>query len=448
MDPSLQPLLARLDQLPDEFREVRDGVRRAVDIADRDPEMALTRVRKVLEFVVREVHERRVKEPPGTRPLENLLQRLVKDEHLPARVAAYANSVRELGNVGTHRFGEGVTADDVSRSLSQMGPILKWYFEAERPDAFAKNPGPRNPKERAEAGAGDEQERGQTVLPKVPSPGDLTTIDLGNGVEMKFAWCPPDTFLMGSPSSEEQREGYEGADETQHQVSLTNGYWFGVHAVTRGQFARFIQSADYRTEAEAGGGAYYYTGRKWRLDPAKNWQTPGFEQRDDHPVVCVSWNDTVAFCEWLAKQVGKGRSFRLPTEAEWEHACRGGTTTPFHFGETISTDQANYDGNHTYGRGRKGVYREKTTPVGNFPANAWGLFDMHGNVWEWCQDWYGPYQSEDKRDRQICNPGTPRVLRGGCWYDGPWLCRSACRRGLDPGNRGSRCGCRVLLCPD
>ena len=122
----------------------------------------------------------------------------------------------------------------------------------------------------------------------------------------------------------------------------------------------------------------------------------------------------------------------LPTEAEWEYACRAGTTTPFHFGETISTDQANYDGNFTYGNGKKGVYREKTTPVGSFPANAWGLYDMHGNVWQWCQDWYGDYPQKDVVDPQGPEKGEVRVLRGGSWISDPQYCRSAFRYWFDP----------------
>jgi hypothetical protein len=142
MDPSLQSLLARLQQLPDQFCELRDGVQKAFRIADEDPEMALARVRKVLEFVIRDVYERRCGELPGTRPLENLLHRLVRDGHLPTRLDAYASSVRMLGNVGTHRFGEGVTTADVRLSLTQLRPILEWYFEAERPDAFTEHAGP------------------------------------------------------------------------------------------------------------------------------------------------------------------------------------------------------------------------------------------------------------------------------------------------------------------
>ena len=135
----------------------------------------------------------------------------------------------------------------------------------------------------------------------------------------------------------------------------------------------------------------------------------------------MSWNDAIALCEWLTHQGGEGRC-SLPTEAEWEYACRAGTTTPFHFGGTISTDQANYDGNYTYGNGKKGVYREKTTPVGSFPANPWGLFDMHGNVWEWCQDWYGPYPKTDITDPQSLTNGEARVLRGGSWNGNPGDC--------------------------
>jgi formylglycine-generating enzyme required for sulfatase activity len=143
MDPSLHDLIARLDQLSDSFAELREGVRKAVLVADLDPEMALTRARKVLEYVIRDVFERRIKEPPGTRPLENLLQRLVKEGFFPDRLDAYANTVRKLGNVGTHNFGERVTAGDVYQSLTQLMPILEWYFEVERPDAGVRLSAPR-----------------------------------------------------------------------------------------------------------------------------------------------------------------------------------------------------------------------------------------------------------------------------------------------------------------
>jgi serine/threonine protein kinase/formylglycine-generating enzyme required for sulfatase activity len=140
IDPSLQALVGRLEHLADPYRELRDGVQKAIQVADVDPEMALTRTRKVLEYVIRDVYERRIHEPPGTRPLENLLQRLVKDGHFPDRLDAYANTIRKLGNVGTHTFGEKVAVADVHQSLTQLGPILDWYFEVERPEAMTSKP--------------------------------------------------------------------------------------------------------------------------------------------------------------------------------------------------------------------------------------------------------------------------------------------------------------------
>jgi formylglycine-generating enzyme required for sulfatase activity len=158
-----------------------------------------------------------------------------------------------------------------------------------------------------------------------------------------------------------------------------------------------------------------------------------FKLGAQHPVETVSWDDAKAFTKKLTAMNNGLYKFRLPTEAEWEYACRAGTTTPFYFGETISTDQANYDGNYVYGPGREGEYRKKTTPVGSFPPNDFGLYDMHGNVWEWCEDWYGEeYYKHSPRD----NPKGPetgelRVLRGGSWLNFPRALRCALRlRGL------------------
>jgi len=143
----------------------------------------------------------------------------------------------------------------------------------------------------------------------------------------------------------------------------------------------------------------------------------------------------------------KGRRiFRLPTEAEWECACRAGTSTPFHFGETVSTDQANYDGDYVYGSGRKGVDRAQTTPVGSFPPNAFGLYDMHGNVWEWCEDWFdaGYYSRSPRNNPRGPDSGEKKVLRGGSWVNDPWGLRSAFRLWDTPVNGGVDLGCRVV----
>jgi formylglycine-generating enzyme required for sulfatase activity len=256
-----------------------------------------------------------------------------------------------------------------------------------------------------------ETSKGVAVQPGSKA-GEILNLPLGDGVEMQFAWCPPGTFLMGSPKEELERQD----NETQHRVTLTQGYWLGIHPVTQAQ---------------------------WRAIMGSN---PSSFKGDTLPVETVSWDG----CQEFVKKLGQkaGRRFRLPTEAEWEYACRAGTTSPFHFGETISTDQANYDGNYTYGQGKEGIDRKETTPVGSFPANAWGLKDMHGNVSQWCQDWYGPYSSDDIKDPKGSNNGPVRVLRGGSWHDGPSICRSSCRRWSDPGGFFIYYGCRVLLCLD
>jgi formylglycine-generating enzyme required for sulfatase activity/serine/threonine protein kinase len=249
-------------------------------------------------------------------------------------------------------------------------------------------------------------------LPKERQAGEVVAVSLGGGIDLRFAWCPPGTFLMGSPPSEQERSD----DETQHRVTLTKGFWLAVTAVTQAQ---------------------------WQAVMGSN---PSHFKGDDRPVEQVSWDDCQDFCRKLAERTGK--TFRLPSEAEWEYACRAGTTTPFHNGCTLSTEQANYDGNHTYGPGKKGVYRHQTTPVGSFPANAWGLFEMHGNVYEWCADWYGPYQTGDVKDPKGRNYGTTRVLRGGSWGYHPGFCRSAYRCWNAPGSRNNSIGCRLVVCLD
>jgi uncharacterized protein (TIGR03067 family) len=224
-----------------------------------------------------------------------------------------------------------------------------------------------------------------------------------NSIGMKFVWIPPGTFVMGSPKEEKERD----ANETQHKVTLTKGFYMGVYPVTQEHWQEVMGN-----------------------NPSK------FNGEKNLPVEYVSWDDCQ---EFLKKLQGKDKKpYRLPTEAEWEYACRAGTTTPFHFGETISSDQANYNG-EDYGNGKKGKYRGKTTPVGTFPANAWGLHDMHGNVWQWCQDWYGKYPQKDVVDPQGPNTGRSPVLRGGAFGEYPESCRAAYRfEGYGP---DVRCHC-------
>ena len=167
-----------------------------------------------------------------------------------------------------------------------------------------------------------------------------------------------------------------------------------------------------------------------------------------NPVEMVSWNDAMEFCRNLTAETAM--DVRLPTEAEWEYACRAGTTTPFNTGSTISTDSANYNGNYTYRNGRKGVYRQKTMPVGSFAPNAWGLYDMHGNVYERCEDWYGVYHYERSPAADPKGPTSAgrRVLRGGSWSNNPEDCRSANRDPGNPASAGSSNGFRVVMLPE
>jgi formylglycine-generating enzyme required for sulfatase activity len=231
---------------------------------------------------------------------------------------------------------------------------------------------------------------------------------------MKFVWIKPGSFMMGSPKDEKERQQF-GANETQHKVTLTKGFYMGIHLVTQEQWQEVM-----------GNKPSFFKGEK------------------NLPVDSVSWNDCQEFVKKLREKDKK--LYRLPSEAEWEYSCRAGTKTPFHFGETISTDQANYNGEAIpYGDGKKGKFRGKTTPVGSFPANAFGLFDMHGNVWQWCQDRYGDYPQKDVVDPQGPENGKECVLRGGYWFSFPQNCRSAYRSGGPPGYRNNNLGLRVCF---
>jgi formylglycine-generating enzyme required for sulfatase activity len=233
-----------------------------------------------------------------------------------------------------------------------------------------------------------------------------------NSLGMKFVWIAPGSFLMGS--SKEERLGV--LPETLHRVTLTKGFFMGVHTVTQGE---------------------------WEAVMGKN--PSSIKGEKNLPVDTVSWHDCQNFIKKLRAKDKDNKPYRLPTEAEWEYACRAGTWTAFHTGESISTDQANFDGSFAFGNGKPGEFRRRTTPVGSFPANAWGLHDMHGNVWQWCQDWFGEYPSRDVVDPQGPEKGGSRVLRGGCWRFGADYCRSAYRHWLAPEHRYIFLGFRVCF---
>jgi formylglycine-generating enzyme required for sulfatase activity len=225
------------------------------------------------------------------------------------------------------------------------------------------------------------------------NPQSSFTEDLGKGVKLEMIAIPGGTFLMGSPENEAERLSYESP---QHQVTVPS-FFIGKYQLTQAQYQAIMGV------------------------------NPSSFKGNNRPVENVSWDDAVTFCKKLNQKTGK--NYRLPSEAEWEYACRAGTKTPFYFGDNITTDLVNYDGNYSYKSAAKGKYRQQTTDVGTFPPNPFGLYDMHGNVWEWCEDdWHKNYINAPT-DGSAWNSrsGSHKLLRGGSWHYVPADCRSAFR---------------------
>jgi formylglycine-generating enzyme required for sulfatase activity len=302
---------------------------------------------------------------------------------------------------------------------------------------------------------------------------------LTDGLALTMIWIPPGRFWMGSPKTEPERAETEGP---QHLVQLP-GFFMGQTPITQGQWRAVARWQPPK-------------GRGWEreLDPEPSCFQPESEEKrsvpirvgtfaflegetstDQRPVEWVSWLDAMEFCRRLNSRLGAeaGRTYTLPSEAQWEYACRAGTTTPFAFGETLTSEVANYDASQIYENGTKGKVREQTTPVGMFPANAWGLHDMHGNVWEWClDDWHDSYEGapEDGSAWLLQGPGLDRgkgkgrqgneiksggegketgdrLLRGGSWGVHPRGCRSAARGLFAPDDANDGVGFRVVCLP-
>jgi formylglycine-generating enzyme required for sulfatase activity/uncharacterized caspase-like protein len=255
--------------------------------------------------------------------------------------------------------------------------------------------------------------------------------DLGSGVVLDMMMIPNGTFQMGSPETELERLGRE---RPQHSVAIQS-FLMGKFQVTQAQWKAFAGLP------------------KVKLDLKPD---PSTFKGSDRPVENISWDDAVEFCDRLSKKTG--RQYRLPSEAEWEYACRAETKTPFHFGETVTTDLANYRGRDwksqgktdagNYSQGTKGVFREATTSVGSFKvANAFGLYDMHGNVWEWCADhWHENYQGAPTDGKAWLSEKNNqfRLIRGGSWFNNPRDCRSAYRNYFNPDVRLINIGFRVV----
>ncbi len=255
---------------------------------------------------------------------------------------------------------------------------------------------------------------------------ELGTDQYGTWVDLKvaevtqrFRWIKPGTFTMGS-SQAEKDAAYRRpnskpdwfAPEVSHQVTLTQGFWLADSACTQAL---------------------------WQAITGAN--PANFKDSPQNPVEQVSWDDCQQFLSTLNGRVSGG-GFCLPSEAQWEYACRAGTTTAFSFGSMITPEQVNYDGNVTFGGAAKGLKRKKTVPVKSLPPNTWGLYEMHGNVSQWCNDWYGDFSGSAERDPTGPSSGSYRVDRGGGWCSSAWDCRSAFRDRSTPGGQSSALGFR------
>ncbi len=276
-----------------------------------------------------------------------------------------------------------------------------------------------------------------TPEPKpLPMPPLELAREIANSIGMKLALIPTGTFTMGSPANEKAR----GTDEDQHEVTITKPFYLGVHEVTQGQYEKIMGKNPSRLF--------------WKKALGDKDKFQDFLDTSNFPVENVSWEDAVEFCKKLSElpaEKRSGRTYRLPTEAEWEYSCRGeaASSKPFHFGSSLSSLQANFNGNYPYGGAALGSYLGRTAEVGSYKANAFGLFDMHGNVWEWCSDWYGQdyYKNSPAKNPKGPAEGSNRVIRGGCWNYIARSCRSADRGRGTPAGRYYNLGFRVAQVP-
>lgn len=315
----------------------------------------------------------------------------------------------------------------IEQEIAKDFDILKQYEDERRNE---NDPGLRNKwKKKIEQINQDILTRQQELqqLSKTTSPTPVANQDfiedLGYGVKLEMVYIPGDGFLMGAPKSEEGSSDYE---RPQHYVTV-KPFYMGKYTITQEQWEKVVYSCPTVT-------------RELNLHPS-------YFKGDKLPVEQVSWYDAVEFCARLSKRTGK--EYRLPSEAEWEYACRAGSAKPFAFGETITTDVVNYDGDYTYGNARQGECRGETIAVGTFIPNAFGLYDMHGNVWEWCADrWHDSYEGAPNGGSAWINDNDNKykvkVLRGGSLDSNPDDCRSAYRTGCHRNTMDYDIGFRVV----
>jgi formylglycine-generating enzyme required for sulfatase activity len=264
----------------------------------------------------------------------------------------------------------------------------------------------------------------------------------------QLAWIPPGTFTMGSPVTEAERQR-GGQDETQHEVTISQGFWMGKYEVTQAEYLEVVGANP----------SYFRNGIQPITEPETGMA--GMEgpvtEESRHPVETVTWYDANNYCDLITDRestaglLPEGYVYRLPTEAEWEYACRAGTTTSHHYGDQLLSGGANFWGAQEYDASvgtidnPSGIYLGRTSPVGTYPPNAWGLHNMHGNVYEWCQDWHGNYQAGPVVDPVGPASGSQRAIRGGVWWNRGRGCRSASRNSAEASIKGELLGFRVVL---
>jgi formylglycine-generating enzyme required for sulfatase activity len=282
---------------------------------------------------------------------------------------------------------------------------------------------------------------------------------LKNSIGMRLVPIPAGEFLMGNESLAADDAQEIDDERPRHQVRITRSFHLGAHEVTVSQFRRFVSETGYETDSEQGTefvGAFGYDPQTGALGESAeySWQSVGFDQTDDHPVVNVSWNDAVAFCEWLTRK--EGRPYRLPTEAEWEYGCRSGTATAYFHGDeseglALVANVADASAKAKFPDWEWSIKANDgydfSAPVGSFKPNAWGLYDMHGNVYEWCADFYAEdyYAHSPTDDPMGPSVGFDRVYRGGSWASEAANCRAASRSVDEPAGRSLVLGFRVVL---
>lgn len=278
------------------------------------------------------------------------------------------------------------------------------------------------------------------------------TVELGGNLKLEMVLIPAGAFVMGDDTGPDD-------EKPAHKVAITKPFYLGKHEVTVEQFRQFVEATGYATDAEKGTGfqgafGWNREAMEFEMNDKYSWRNTGFPQSDSHAVVNVSWNDAVEFCKWLRGKDGK--PYRLPTEAEWEYACRAGTTTHYSHGDDAeglakvgNVADAAFEAEFPE---LKGLVKASdgyahTSPAGSFLPNAFGLYDMHGSVWEWCADWYDVeyYAKSPANDPEGPATGEERVYRGGGWFNCARGCRSATRSASQAENRNLALGFRVAV---